>query len=68
MPCCINAGKFIATSLSILAFNSESSSSRSQVKTVLPASGIGVNSNPNRVEYFPVIIEALDGEHVAFAA
>ena len=64
----MNVGKFIANSLSILAFNSESSSSASQVRTILPASGTGVNSKPNLVGYFPVIIEALDGAQVALAA
>ncbi|GIS32248.1 MAG: hypothetical protein Ct9H90mP4_01620 [Gammaproteobacteria bacterium] len=42
--------------------------SANQVRTVLPASGTGVNSNPNLVAYLPVIIEALEGAQVAFAA
>ena len=61
-------GRFVAISLSILPRKAESSSCTSQFSTVLPASGTGVNSKPNLVGYFPVMIEALDGEHVALAA
>ena len=68
IPCSMKGGKFVATSLSILLLSSESSSSASQFKIILPASGMGVNSNPNLVGYLPVIIEALDGAQVALAA
>ena len=68
MPISIKLGRLFATSESILALKTGSSSSTNQLTINLDASGTGVNSYPNLVGYLPDIIEALDGAQVALAA